>query len=136
MGFRKLIILFFGLYLAACATQKPTAVKEKEYFKKFALAMCFGKSFKHNKLQKDVGRSLNGYREYGRMDLEAYEELRHLVDLWRNKDYSTKDGEQIHIPKCLDLYESKDLDILYQKHTPCKDPDSWLNKASYIKNCK
>ena len=138
MDFRRLIIIIvvFCLTLTACVSNKIQVVKEQLYFKKYAVSTCLRQSFDYSPLKDDAFIAVDAYLQKGNMPLEAYDELEILVDLWRNKDYSTKDGEQVHIPKCLDLYESKDLGDLYQKYTPCKEPDSWLNKESYIKSCK
>lgn len=138
MDFRRLIVVIVVLCftLVACVSNKIQLVNEQLYFKKYALSTCLRQSFDCSPLKDDAFVAVDAYLQKGNMPLEAYDELEILVDLWRNKDYSTKEGGQVQIPKCLDLYESQDLADLYQKYTPCKGLDSWLNKESYIKSCK
>lgn len=135
---RKLTIVLAAVCLAltACVSNEVKITKEQIYFKKYALSTCLHQSFDYSPLKDDAFIAVDAYLQKGNMPLEAYDMLEVLVDEWRNKNYTTKDGEQVRIPKCLDLYESKDLYNLYQKYTPCKEPDSWLSKERYVESCK
>jgi len=137
MDFRRLIFLVCIILMQSACVNKGTKItKEELYFKNFAISICIASSYKYEEIKKDGSESANGYREMGRMGLDAYEELRTLVDNWRNKDYSSLEGVQVKMPKCIDLYNSSELNALYKKYTPCENPDSWLSQKRYINNCK
>ena len=87
------------------------------------------------RIRADVSVALSGYREFGNIALEAYEKVRNLTELWLAKDYPSKQGEQIQIMKCIDLYNADALDAIFDEFDPCKTPEAWLDQEEYNMRC-
>lgn len=119
----------------ACATGKNIPQKEKLNFKNYALAVCLGSAFKSDETTSDFNKSANGYMERGNMSLEAYEELRDLVDKWLVKNYPSKHGGQVNSAKCFDLYHSSELTKIFNQYDPCHSKENWISEEDYKESC-
>lgn len=69
----------------------------------------------------------------GNVALEAYEELRKVVDSWLAKDFPSKHGGQVQSAKCIAMYNSQELSELFKKYDPCASKTSWLDPSEYTK---
>ncbi|KPJ92111.1 MAG: hypothetical protein AMJ53_10050 [Gammaproteobacteria bacterium SG8_11] len=141
MGIARFVFVIFSVYLMSASHAADHRFKqesEKNFFRYFTLAVCMGMAYESDskKLASDVGKAASGYLEFGHMDLDAYEDARELIKTWLKKDYQSKTGGQVEIMKCIDLFESEDLDSLYQKHDPCQKPDRWLDESKFKSRCK
>lgn len=136
MDFKKLAVLGPLLLVCSCSSvaEKPVGA-EQGGFKKYAAAVCFGSAFDDDAVKADFNKAANGYMERGNMPLEAYEELRALVNSWLQKDYPSKHGGQMQSAKCFALYDSAELQSLYEKHNPCASEEGWLSSADYNEAC-
>lgn len=140
MGIRKQTLLIFTtLIISACSTHKTfhAPVKESQYFKNYALAICLGGSFNETHFNIDISKSLNGYIDKGSLGLEDYEEIRTFVKHWKDTTKTeSKEGGQIIFIKCMNMYHSNDLDQLYKKLTPYSTlAKEWYIPENYYKNC-
>ncbi len=136
MDVKRLVLLSLFVLISACTTSAGIVNQERLYFSNYALAICLGSSFKAEDVKADFNKSANGYMERGNIPIEAFEELRGLVDTWLEKNYPSKHGGQINSAKCFDLYHSSELTSLFEKYDPCGTKDSWLSSDDYEKSCK
>jgi len=141
MGTKKLSYLLFLFILPMSCNAEEHAFKtasEEILFKNFALSICLGMGYKDisKEFSKQVASSANGYREYSHISLEAYEEARTVVKKWLQKNYENKQGRQIPLMKCVDLYNNSELHNIFVKYNPCKSPDSWIDSNEFNKSCK
>jgi len=137
MDIKRLVFILSIILLSSCSGNPVAPVKEEIYFKNYALAVCFSSPFEDKSLGEDVNKAINGYIEKGNLGLEDYEEIRKFVDEWREtKNYESKRGGQINFSKCIDMYNSVDLNELYKELTPCSIPSKdWYFPEKYFENC-
>ncbi len=141
MGIKKLSYLVFLLIIPISCNAETHSFKtasEEVLFKNFTLSICLGMAYKDisKEFTNQANSAANGYREYSHISLEAYEEARRAVKKWLKKNYESKQGGQIHLMKCIDLYNNSELHNIFLKYNPCKSPDSWLDRDEFNKSCK
>ncbi len=141
MGFKKLAFcLFLSTFSISCSanTHLFKSASEETLFRNFVLSVCIGIAYEgeSDRLSSNVNQAANGYREYSHISLDAYEESRSIIGEWLKKDYSSKNGGQVEIMKCIDLYNHVDLREIFQKYNPCKSQDSWLDKDEFKLRCE
>ena len=83
-------------------------------FQHYAQASCLATAFTEGEIHDQAVSALNGYREFGDMPLEAYEELITPIQQWLKKDYATQAGMQNNLMKCIDFSESELVTKIYQ----------------------
>lgn len=136
MDFGKLVFSGSLALVCSCSSVAEKAVtSEHETFNDYATAICLGTAFDDNAVKADFNKAANGYMERGNMPLEAYEELRVLVNSWLQKDYPSKRGGQVQSAKCFDLRGSGELRALYEQYNPCSSEEGWFSQADYQKAC-
>ena len=140
MEIRKLISLtLLTIFSSSCVSNEYSFKEDtdKVKFKNFTLAVCMNMAYGESSdaLLKEASLAANGYREFSNIDLSAYEASRSLISKWLNKDYASKNGGQINLMKCIDLYNSPALENLFIQYDPCKNKESWLDQDEYIKHC-
>ncbi len=86
---------------------------ELKLFQHYAQAGCLATAFPQGEIYDQAVSALNGYREFGAMPLEAYEELVEPIQQWLQKDYATQAGEQNNLMKCIDFAESEQVAEIY-----------------------
>ena len=141
MGTKKLSYLLFLFILPiSCNAEKHSfkSASEETLFKNFTLSICLGMAYKDasKEFVQQVSSAANGYREYSHISLEAYEESRTVIKKWLKKNYESKQGGQVQLMKCIDLYNHSELHNIFLKYNPCKSPDSWLDRNEFNKSCK
>ncbi|MBU1312056.1 MAG: type VI secretion system amidase immunity protein Tai4 [Gammaproteobacteria bacterium] len=82
-------------------------------FQHYAQASCLATAFTEGEIYDQAISALNGYREFGAMPLEAYEELNEPIQQWLKKDYATQAGKQNNLMKCIDFSESELVTKIY-----------------------
>jgi len=86
-------------------------------FQHYARASCLATAFTEGDIHQQAVSALNGYREFGAMPLEAYEELNQPIQQWLKKDYATQAGQQNNLMKCIDFAESELVTDIYRMHS-------------------
>jgi len=107
-----IFLLFFG-----CVAKQETALNYTpiEYFKNYALCTCIADGFQSQEVGKDAAAGARGYFEFGALPLEAHTEATKLGRAFLSKEYKSMSGEKLIIMKCIDLYNSQELDALAKK---------------------
>ncbi|WP_152663111.1 T6SS amidase immunity protein Tai4 family protein [Arsukibacterium ikkense] len=90
---------------------------ELKLFQHYAQASCLATAYSDGDIHQQAVSALNGYREFGGMPLEAYQELAEPILQWLKKDYATQAGQQNNLMKCIDFAESELVAKIYQGYT-------------------
>ncbi|AQQ66871.1 hypothetical protein Mag101_03870 [Microbulbifer agarilyticus] len=139
MGTKKQTFIFLGFFLlSSCskstASNQQEATKEEKDFRKYATAICLGSSFQEKSITADANRSANVYM--GNVDLAAYEALRVQLKSWKPTEFTTKNGSQAAISRCIEFSESNEVQQLFSKFNPCGDKETWLDETSFETQCE
>lgn len=112
----------FGRASTSTSTQKnPIATYSQQLLlKNWALSICLANISSDEKAIKDASATASAYLEFGKQDLEAYDELRVLVKKYANLKYGAKPDlgqppPELNTMKCIDLFHSKELDALTRR---------------------
>ncbi len=131
------VLLFMS---TSCVSQDHDFKSDSEetLFKNFTLSVCLNTAYGQSSQQllNEASKAANGYREFGHIALDAYQQARQAVDIWLKKDYSSKSGGQIEIMKCIDLYNSDELSAVFEKYDPCKTKEAWLDQEEFKSKCE
>ena len=100
-----------GMALADKAFKQQSEIK---LFQHYAQASCLAAAFAEGDIHQQAVSALNGYREFGAMPLEAYQELAEPIQQWLKKDYATQAGQQNNLMKCIDFSDSEWVTKIYQ----------------------
>lgn len=90
---------------------------ELKLFQHYAQASCLATVFIEGEIHDQAVRALNGYREFGAMPLEAYEELNTPIQQWLQKDYAIQAMKQNNLMKCIDFAESERVVQIYLEYS-------------------
>lgn len=88
---------------------------QKQLLKNWALSACLATVATDPASRADANATASAYLEFGRQPLEAYQELRQLVERYLQRKYSGSIDSKFNTMKCIDLFNSKELDILADK---------------------
>ena len=104
---------------AAAATNAPPAgqpmtstYSQRDLLKNWAFSACLAAVSKDAATKADANSTAGAYMEYGRQGVEAYDELRKLVDAYAARRYAGSTGSEFNTMKCIDLMHSSALDRL------------------------
>lgn len=111
-------LALFSIVVAASETVHAEKTFKQQsgikLFQYYAQASCLATAFTKGEIHDHAVSALNGYREFGDMPLEAYEELITPIQQWLKKDYATQAGMQNNLMKCVDFSESELVTKIYQ----------------------
>lgn len=111
-------ILFIITVFVGCASQQSILKKYTpiQYLKNYALCTCIADGFESSEVIKDSAAGARGYHEFGDLPLEAHTEATLLGRKFLEKEYKSITGEKLILMKCIDFYNSKELDELAKKY--------------------
>jgi hypothetical protein len=108
------IKISISIVLATCSVQ--VSAKEEytpeEYIKNYALSTCIAQGYNDNEVKNDAAAAARGYLEFGNYSLAAHTAVRKLGEEYLKKEYRNQSGEPMVMAKCIDFYNSKELDKL------------------------
>ena len=114
------VMVLCGGARAEMAFKQQTELK---LFQHYAQASCLATAFTEGEIHQQAISALNGYREFGAMPLEAYEELNTPIQQWLQKDYATQAGKQNNLMKCIDFAESERVVEIYRMYGRAPDAE-------------
>ena len=88
---------------------------QKTLLKNWAFSVCLAEISKDANERDDANATASAYLEFGQQPLEAYYALRDLAKSYANRKYSGSIKSEFNTMKCIDLYNSKELDNLAEK---------------------
>ena len=68
----------------------------------------------------DAVAAANGYKEIGSLDIDACNEVAAVIPKFLPKNYMSQSGEKLSVMKCIDFFNSKELDRLARKYATHK----------------
>jgi hypothetical protein len=87
-----------------------------QYLKNFALSACITEGYRAEEVKQDGSAAAGGYLELGSLPMAAYEKAAALGKAFLARDYRGKHGETLTLMKCIDLFNSKELEQLARKY--------------------
>jgi hypothetical protein len=111
------VIAFATLALAqqAYAQEETGKYSQKMLLKNWALSRCLGQVYADEKTKEDANATAGAYLEFGRQPIESYEALSRLVDEYANRKYAGSIQSDFNTMKCIDLFNSEELEKLVSK---------------------
>lgn len=118
MDSKIMIIVFAWFILTGCATgQKSTKQYSSiQYLKNYALCTCIADGFESKEVIEDAAAGARGYLEFGDLPLDAYTQATLLGRDYLKKEYKSMTGQKLVLMKCIDLYNSKELNALAKRY--------------------
>jgi hypothetical protein len=109
-------ILVALLLIDAEAANARVEYSSGQYLKNFALSACIAQAYKSDEVVKDSRAAADGYLQLGSFPYEAHEEAAALARKFLAKEYLSFSGAKLVLMKCIDLFNSKELDRLVKKY--------------------
>jgi hypothetical protein len=106
---------FMAVMQAACAQTATARYSQKDMLKNWALSRCLASVYADPAVKSDANATAAAYLEFGHQPMAAYEALDALVDSYAKRKLSGSVPSHFNTMKCIDLYNSKELDVLAGK---------------------
>ena len=115
-AFAALVLLIGPSAVDAKDTNVPVQYSAAEYLKNFALSVCISHGYQSDEVVKDSSAVAGGYFQRGSLPIEAYEEAEALAKGFLSKEYVGMHAGKFTLIKCIDVFNSKELEWLIQKY--------------------
>jgi hypothetical protein len=112
------IALLSGVATLAAAGQPASGqpitatYSQRDLLKNWAFSACLAAVSKDAGTKADANATAGAYLEFGQQGIEAYDELRKLVETYAARRYAGSTGAEYNTMKCIDLLHSAELDTL------------------------
>jgi hypothetical protein len=110
------LLLVDAKVVDAMAANARVEYSPGQYLKNFALSACIAQAYKSDEVVKDSRAAADGYLQLGGFPYEAHEEAASLARKFLAKEYLSFSGAKLTLMKCIDLFNSKELDRLVKKY--------------------
>lgn len=119
--FELIILMFIIIYNVNCISSKTlqstTDADECLNIKNFAFSFCLSYCYEEtSKISRDARAVGSFYLQTGTSEQELYEKVDKLAKKYSKMHIATKDDIDFSLAKCLELYNSKELDSLIKKY--------------------
>ncbi|MET1536020.1 T6SS amidase immunity protein Tai4 family protein [Burkholderia sola] len=85
---------------------------QKTLLKNWALSVCLAQVAHSVRDRDDANAAASAYLEFGHQPIEAYDALRALARRYATRTYSGSIPASFNTMKCIDLFHSRELDML------------------------
>jgi hypothetical protein len=106
--------------LAQGQTYPVYTYSQKTLLKDWALSRCLGRVAADAKSRDDAYATASAYLEFGKQGAEEYDAITALVEKYVSKPYGGSIKSDFNTMKCIDLFQSKELDQFVNKVTRSK----------------
>lgn len=106
-------LFFFLVLISACTTNRYDKSEEKQIFKSWVLSRCLSFISTNHADKHDADISASAYLEQLSIPLDALLDAEQLIKSFIAKDYRGSISGSFNTKKCIDLANSKQLDIYY-----------------------
>lgn len=117
----KFLILLLATATLSCAPigeqGKAKIRPEEKALKNWALSYCLANTLEPGPAKQDALNTAAAYLEAGNQPIEAYENATQLIKLYLAKNYTGITPGAFNTMKCIDLYQSAELDKLARDFT-------------------
>lgn len=114
----SIVLVFAGQVLAQ--PSEAATYSQKALLKNWALSRCLAHVYSDARTKADADATASAYLESGRQPLEAYSALSELVNKYANRQYAGSIKSEFNTMKCIDLFQSQELDKLAGKLSKAK----------------
>lgn len=121
MAFKMKFLMLLSVILVTTQASAREEYSSEQYLKNFALSTCVSIGYQSEKVKKDAAAASRGYLEFGDYSLSAHTAARKLAQEFLARKYGSQSGEPMILAKCIDLYNSKELQKLVDDFKDKKD---------------
>lgn len=89
---------------------------EASLLTRYALGQCLAAAYPDSGIERDARAAAAGYLEFGNLPIEAYEDATAVGRAAASRRYEGKQGEPLHLMKCLDLMDGPELEQVLDRH--------------------
>jgi Type VI secretion system (T6SS), amidase immunity protein len=112
--------ILFIMWLCACLNQAQAQSQTAKYdqktlLKNWTLSICLAQVAQDPATAHDAGVTASAYFEFSDQGLETFDELKKLVGKYKNLKYSGSVPSEFNTMKCIDFYQSKELDAMVKR---------------------
>jgi hypothetical protein len=100
-----------------CASRQANPPAQDQALKNWALSRCLAKANQSERAGDDAAKSAAAYLEMSKVGIEVYDKLDGLVDNYLKRAYGGSVKSDYNTMKCIDLYQSSDLQVLISHAT-------------------
>lgn len=111
--------LSIGSGVSAASDVSPKYA-QKALLKNWAMSRCLAEAYSDQSSKDDANASAAAYLESGNQPIEAYEKLGELAVKYAKLNYGSVSGSKLNTMKCIDLFNSKELDALASRLSRAK----------------
>ena len=104
--------------LTSCSSTTNLSDKtkvQKDIYKNWVLSRCLSKAFPNEPLKQDALNSASAYLETSNLPVDAFTNADPLIDNFLQRNYQGSIPGTFNTKKCIDLFNSDELERLYQK---------------------
>jgi hypothetical protein len=110
------IVLLFAFLpihsIAGEGSPRTSSYSEKDLLKNWALCRCLGKTYVSERDRDDAYKSAAAYLEFSGSPIESFDKLTELIEKYLSRSYTGSVQSNYNTMKCIDLFHSKELDVL------------------------
>jgi type VI secretion system (T6SS) amidase immunity protein Tai4 len=111
--YRSALLLTIALGVPSCGQSGTTRTDtQAAILKKWTLARCLSHSAEQTPTGDDAAKTAAAYLEMGNVGVDVYERLDALAERYLTRTYSGSVKSPYDTMKCIDLFESDELDRL------------------------
>ena len=110
------LILLLPMLAANAAGSATSSYSQKALFKNWSLSRCIAKAYPNGPIVDDAEITAAAYLELSDVPIEAFDEVKRLVDKYLARPYDGSVKSPYHTMKCIDLFYGKELDALWRKY--------------------
>jgi len=114
----KIIILLLTSILTSCAlieANSGEAIHQEEIFKSWVLSRCLSYTFENSNHKQDALNTASAYLEKSTLSVEQLLTSEPLIKNFLSKNYQGSIEGTFNTMKCIDLFNSSELDTLYRE---------------------
>jgi hypothetical protein len=116
----RLVLAIAGIAMTISCTRmhKPNEANlnsSEAALKNWALSYCIASILEPGPAKQDALNTAGAYLEAGNQPIEAYEKTTLLIKSYLARNYTGVTQGTFNTKKCIDLYESRDLELIVQE---------------------
>ncbi len=110
---RNLVFLLAFFSTISCVSKGPATNNQEEIYKSWVVSRCLSYVFPEYK--QDALNTASAYLEQSSLPVESFIESEELIQEFINKNYAGSIPSGFNTKKCIDLFNSDELQKLYIK---------------------
>lgn len=108
------LLVFSLLACTPCKQKLPQSTMQETTYKTWVLSYCLSKIAPDAASKQDTLNTASAYFEQSNLPIEAFNAAEPLIQKYLDKNYTGSIPGTFNTKKCLDLYQSDELSLLYK----------------------